>query len=276
MFILLYTALLLLPGWAVLFALGRSPASFGEVPLSSLGLFVFSTAITGLYGWDATALTYLYCGLILLVFVAAGWRAREKSEAGAEIKQWLRKPDRYSLLLAACLVFYGLWVGPYTEIPADVYWHLGRITDLHLWFENGDTLEIIGLAGVFKSINYYWYRFVALSLNLTGTQLSSELGSINLINILVFVVAFFSFAKAILAEDQHLKYISLAAAIATIFMVLHFGVGPFSYVRYYTFGPAFFALAGFFALMVIFIRVLAAGVISIRLRYTFKRRYTWL
>ena len=265
MFIFVYTALLLLPGSAILFVFGRSPASFGEIPLSSMGLFVFSTAVTGLFGWDAVALIYIYCCLILLVLAAAGWRAREKSAATAEIKRWLQKPDRYILSLVVCVVIYGLWAGPYTEIPADVYWHFGRITDLHQWFENGDTLQLAGLAGVFKSINYYWYRFVALALHLTGTELKDQLGVINLVNILVFGVAFFSFAKVILSEDQYLKNISLTAAIATIFTLMHFGVGPFSYVRYYTFGPAFFALVGFFALMAIFVRVLAAGVISIRL-----------
>ena len=265
MFIFLYTALLLLPGLAILLAVGRSPASFGEIPLSSMGLFVFSTAVTGWLGWDAVALIYIYCCLILLVFVFAGWRVGQNSVVIAAIKQWLQKPDRYSLLLVVCLVIYGLWAGPYTEIPADVYWHFGRINDLHQWFENGESLEIAGIAGVFKSINYYWYRFVALSLHLTGSELRDQLGMINLVNILVFGIAFFSFAKVILSEDQHLKNIGLTAAIATIFMLLHFGVGPFSYVRYYTFGPAFFALAGFFALMAIFVRVLAAGVISIRL-----------
>jgi hypothetical protein len=265
MFIIVYTALLMLPGLAILLAVGRSPASFGEIPLSSIGLFVLSTAITGWLGWDAVALIYIYGCLILLVLVVAGWRVREKSTVSAEIKQWLYKPDRYSLLLVVCLVVFGLWAGPYTEIPADVYWHFGRITDLHQWFENRDSLEIAGLAGVFKSINYYWYRFVALSLHITGSELKDQLGVINLVNILVFGVAFFSFAKVILSEDQHLKNLSLTAAIATIFMLLHFGMGPFSYVRYYTFGPAFFALVGFFALMAIFVRVLAAGVISIRL-----------
>ncbi len=265
MFIFVYTALLILPGLAILLAVGRSPASFGEIPMSSLGLFVFSTAVTGLFGWDAVALVYIYCCLILLLFAAAGWRVREKSAATAEIKQWLQKPDRYSLLLVVCVIVYGLWAGPYTEIPADVYWHFGRITDLHQWFENRDALQIAGLAGVFKSINYYWYRFVALALHLTGAELRDQLGAINLINILVFSISFFSFAKVILSEDQLLKNVGLAAAIATIFMLLNFGVGPFSYVRYYTFAPAFLALVGFFALMAIFVRVLAAGAISIRL-----------
>ncbi|MDG2088421.1 MAG: hypothetical protein P8J68_06750 [Arenicellaceae bacterium] len=265
MFILLYTLLLLLPGCAVLIAFGRKPVTFGEVPLNSLGLFVVATAITGCLGWDATDLKYLYFGLILLAFMAAGWRVRKNPSPRTEINQWLQKPDRYGLLLAASAVIYGFWAGPYTELPADVYWHLGQITDLQLWFSNDDSLEITGLAEVLKTTNYYWYRFVAFTLNFTNTELIGELGPINLINILVFIAAFFSFAKAVLSEGQYLKNIGLAAAIATLFMVLHFGVGPFSYVRYYTFAPAFFALVGFFALMAIFIRVLAAGVISIRL-----------
>ena len=57
--------------------------------------------------------------------------------------------------------------------------------------------------------------------------------------------------------------------------MLNFGVGPFSYVRYYTFAPAFLALVGFFALMAIFVRVLAAGAISIRLLLGSVRAWHW-
>ena len=265
MFSLVYIALLLLPGGAVLFALSRKPASFGEIPLTSLGLFVLATAIVGLAGWSAVELRVIYFGAVAASFAAAGWRFTTDVEPKKRITQWIAPPSSYTLILGVSLICYGLWAGPYTEIPADVYEHLGRITDVQEWFAGDGNLEITDISWVLTSANYYWYRFVAFSLSLTGADLQNELGSIDIANLLMFCGAFFSFAKVVFTEDTRLRNAGLTALLATTFMVLHFGVGPFSYVRYYTFGPAFFALSGYFALMVILIRILKEGTVSIRL-----------
>ena len=265
MFLLVYAALLLLPGGAVLFALSRKPASFGEIPLTSLGLFVLATAIVGLAGWSAVELRYIYFGAVAASFATAGWRFTTDVEPKIRITQWMVPPNSYTLILGVSLVCYGLWAGPYTEIPADVYGHFGRITDLQEWFSADNTLEIADISWVFASVIYYWYRFVALCLSLTGAELYNEVGSIAIVNLLVFCGAFFSFAKVVFAEDARLRNVSLTAVLATVLLVLHFGVGPFSYIRYYTFGPAFFALSGYFGLMVILIQILKQGAVSIRL-----------
>ncbi|MBT5031744.1 MAG: hypothetical protein HOM55_05550 [Proteobacteria bacterium] len=265
MFLLVYIALLLLPGAAALFALSRKPASFGEIPLTSLGLFVLATAVVGLAGWSAVELRAIYFGAVAASFAAAGWRFTTGVEPKNRITQWMASPDSYTLILAVGLVGYGLWAGPYTEIPADVYGHFGRITDSQEWFAGDNSLKIANISGVFASAIYYWYRFVALCLSLTGAELHNEVGSIAIVNLLIFFGAFFSFAKVVVAEDTRLINVGLTAALATVLLVLHFGVGPFSYIRYYTFGPAFFALAGYFALMVILIQILKQGTVSIRL-----------
>ena len=42
-----------------------------------------------------------------------------------------------------------------------------------------------------------------------------------------------------------------AAVLAVVLTLLHFGIGPFSYVRYYALAPAFMAFTGYWAALIL-------------------------
>lgn len=160
--------------------------------------------------------------------------------------------EAYGALVVVLLTtIYSVWVGPYAEIPSDAIWHIGRIQDkLQLIIENRD-LQIISGNAIFNKLNHYWYLLVGSLLYWSGESIRESLFWLTIGNCVLLLASFYWFVVAAMqsvSEKPHVR--SFVGIFASIFFVLHFGTGVFSFLRYYTFGPVFL---NFIVLFVVFL-----------------------
>ena len=174
----------------------------------------------------AKSLLFLFLGSVVILWTCGCWHARSVKQFW--IKDLFKSSIYTDLGIVLIYTFYIVIAGPYLEIPADVFLHLGSINEQQAEIENGNFLK-----------GNPWYFFLAYSLYVTGenitdlvTPFSAFVGSIFLLG-----VRYFSRAVGINLgwANIRLEMFSLMAVIVTF---IYFGTGLFSYVRYYTFAPA--------------------------------------
>ena len=120
-------------------------------------------------------------------------------------------------------------VGPYLEIPTDVFEHLSRITDIRENIKHGGF-----------SASFPWYSAVATALSYSGESIRQIIFPLTIALTTIFLLSIVSFARAIAASTALSStglWILLMAS--PVFTALLFGTSVFSYLRYYVFAPAF-------------------------------------
>jgi hypothetical protein len=226
-----------LPGLAISALFGYRDSWF----LNSL-LFSYVVLIVSRYlgEWiDLTSLPVYFLWISIAIIVGtivrckSQWRTLLSRGRWAVSQALISIAEPYTLILisaslAACA---GIWIlGPYSEIPADVWQHLENIRKERVHLEQG---AILG--------SNIWYLVQAYLWSLSQTGFESYLERASFFHTLVFLIGIGAFSKNLAIEAG--ISITTARGIGLCSIVcafVFFGMGVFAYVRYYTFSPAFF------------------------------------
>ena len=135
------------------------------------------------------------------------------------------------LLVAGLALLYLSVVGPYTEVPADAWWHLETIQKIF----NGDLL------GGRVQTDHYWHHLLALLRKLSGADFETFIFVATLTNSVTFILGIYYFSLYVFSRSRmNRRERIMCAVLACILVVMHFGVNIFSYFRYYVFAYSFF------------------------------------
>ena len=161
------------------------------------------------------------------------------------------------LLVAFSYLLYRYLVGPYAEIPGDVYRHMeyARIEyDAILGGHLGKEMDLLSLI---KQKGGIWYSFFALLSYLSGHEFSITLPWAMLANSLIFLCVVYSFAWIIFAIYPMSRTARAGTALlATFFLASHMGLNVFSYLRYYSMAPTMLNMVIYFASIVAILELL--------------------
>lgn len=212
-----------------------------------------------------------YLAILFVLTVAFGgiawWRNRAETR-----NTWRGMADRISPIgigqggmrrhfwlvpgaLTAVWIVYLAGLGPYTEIPADAWWHLGKIQDALETMNAGALPQEAEFGGALKRNGDFWYFLPAVSLHLAGLTLKDALGHIATVNTVLLLGAVYSFGLYLFRQmgaDRTTRHAMAAASM--FFFSIHFGVNVFSYIRYYTFAPTFLNYVLYLAAVATFAR----------------------
>lgn len=236
-FVIVYLSAMTVPGALLYRALGIKFHRFGFSIALSFSVFVLCLASARTMGLRATGfgwwLIACYAG-IAAVFL---WRIRgEAASLFAGIS--FERVHLIPVAIVAAVACYSLWAGPYTEVPSDAWWHIGRINNRLNAFEHGFIGSASGIGRLISKSAGYWYSTAAYFLGITGTGLRSGLSYLAFANELLFAVGVYSFALFIFEKVVDSRTIRHAVAACTVFFFFtHFGLSVFSYVRYYVYAP---------------------------------------
>lgn len=212
--------------------------SYGLLLLILLPLEFYGAEIC----WFTRLMRVALLSLIILAFLKLAWQWRRgRWDCGRYLGRWRRRSGAYLVALGLLALFglYWFWAGPYTEIPADFWAHLGRVQDQSRILETG---RFPGYANFLVFISHqgpHWYFIVAWLCQQSGTSIAAALEMILLANAVTFLLALFSFGLVLFRRWRYTRLTKTAlAALAALLGVAHLGVNVFSYVRYYTLAPA--------------------------------------
>jgi hypothetical protein len=137
-------------------------------------------------------------------------------------------------MLISILTGIYYWWGPYTEIPADIWNHLESIRFARKTIEAGVAVPNLNV----------WYVTQAWLWLSSATTFDEYLRWTGVFNALVFTGGCYCASREILerADSSAGKsLILISSTVSTVAMLFLFGMGIFSYFRYYLFAPGYFA-----------------------------------
>lgn len=214
--------------------------------------------------WFSRLLGAELAALVLLAGAKAVWRCRRRR--GADAMAMLRRPRRRlwacgaAALLAAVVAGYWMWAGPYAEIPADVWSHLGRIQDQAGILDAGRFPGCRDAGDLVSGQGRHGYFVAAWLCRQSGMPVAAALRFMMLANALTFVLGIFAFGVFLFRRVRRSRLEkAVVAAVAALFCVAQMGVNVFSYVRYYTLAPALLNYVVFLAAMAVWISFLEDG-----------------
>ena len=136
------------------------------------------------------------------------------------------------------IVMYLLLVGPYTEIPADAWHHLGEFQQHFTYLQQDQIRPVPNLEDLFSKYAGYWYFIHAYITHVSGITIAESLQPLTIATSVTFLLSIYIFALFIFGNGALPKRdVAVISALTMVFYVLHFGVNIFSYVRYYAVAP---------------------------------------
>ncbi len=254
----LYGAYLLLPGFLLLYSSGVVRNRFLLSFAISLAIIVLTLAPVYAFGGSIILWAGLF-HLVVLGLVTTTWTLSKRKRATRRLHHRAPRIRGQSLSLlggmALLLMFtvYHASVGPYTEIPSDIWKHLARVGIELAALEDGYLGHRVNfsLSALEISPVYVIHALVAKMLGVLPLEL---VPSITLVTSVIFLGSIYWFTFSLLGVFQlsaNARIIgSLLGAILT-FATL--GTATFSYVRYYAYFPTIFAFPLVYACATIFL-----------------------
>ena len=253
-FTILFSGLLLLPGFLVTTLLDIRRQQFLYCISFSLAGFAASVTVARFFHLApvSTLVGYgIVCMLlaIYLLFIQKIKVAQQITLLRSAIA------DRSWLIGLVCVAtVYGVWaiiVGPYTEVPADIYYHL-EFAQRHLaLIEQGSFGPSLDLGAILAQRSGYWYALIALTTHVMQLSFVDVLSVLNIVNGMVFISAIYVFSHRLLTPlFESRNQISVAATLVCFFIVIQMGVSVFAFIRYYTLAPVITNFVVYLAAMV--------------------------
>ena len=260
-------AVLMLPGWA---AIGITRLRYKEQPQRALSPFLLcislSYALFASVVFLARTLQFSYeqfSGLIWAYLMITGFIA-----VSLQVKTWLGKQYKHNQLidLSTWLVSNGLIVtivillaayqlifGAYTEIPADIYFHIEKFQQILAIFFDNELKPISSITTVIKQDAEVWYHLLAWLAASSSASVAQMLQTVNLLSQSIFLLAVYAFAMHIFKSRTR---VHLIASLAVLLVAIHYGVSVFSFVRYYSLAPAMLGFVFYFTAIIVILNVL--------------------
>jgi len=210
--------------------------------LYSYTIYLVLLQIVVLMAWPGERVVEFQLALSVILFGVLLYRGdfRRLTSAWRLDRGTLRISVVPSLFVGVATTVWLVLVGPYLEIPTDVFEHLSRITDVREDLKHGAF-----------SADFPWYSAVAIALSYSGESILESIVPLTIAMTTVFLLSIVSLARAI-AGSMALSSVGLWVLLVAspVLTVLIFGTSVFSYLRYYVFAPAFlvylvYLLAGF-------------------------------
>ena len=153
------------------------------------------------------------------------------------------------IIIVIILGIYHLQFGAYTEIPADIYYHIEKFRRIQESFLSGDLSPISSVAQAFKQDIEVWYHLLALVVLQTNVSTGQAVQTASLLSQCLFLIAVFEFSKRIFSDRVNAEVIAL---LATLLVAIHMGITAFSYLRYYALAPGMLGFVLYFTAIVVF------------------------
>jgi len=243
-----YFGLFLLPGFAFALILGIQQQRF--LISYSLNVSFFTTAclVTETLPSLADRLTTAYLVTLSIVLLVAKLISLLRENHSPNIRGFLQanfsvtRPTLaqgigYPSLLIGLFLGYIFTVNPYTELPSDVWQHLGHIK-----------AELVGLENHSFSFppellsGSYAHRLHAFVASLFGVDQVAIVLPGTIFTSIILILSFYFFfcwiLKETLSDSQNARTLAFASTVLTF---VSFGVDQFSYFRYYALAPTIIA-----------------------------------
>lgn len=259
LFLVLYLLAMSLPGAGISYMFKLDTCGAALSIALSLSVAVLVLVLARAAGLGTTGYGYgLICAYLL---IAVGVLVARRRQAGASF--FIRPLERIHIvpvLTLGTMAVYTLWAGPYTEVPADAWWHIGRINDRLSDAAAGGLGKLNGVGDVFDKSSGYWYTIAAFFLHLSRSELENALPNLALANTLLFCAGIYAFSLFVFRDIVDNRWTRHWVAAATvIFFAAHFGLSVFSYLRYYVYAPTFLSYILYLAAVACVLRVVEAG-----------------
>jgi len=165
----------------------------------------------------------------MVVMLLLRWRVRQDESSPLSMTKFVRWLPH--VVCAFISGIYILIVGPYLEVPADVWQHLGAIQDYKRRYE----------FGIIDS-NQPWYLIYTMALSLSGEKIYQTVEAFTIAGTIFFTVSICDLSRRIYIEAGfNPKRAALFGIIASLLTVGMFGTSVFSFARYYVFAPGYFS-----------------------------------
>jgi len=254
--LLLATVLLLLPGLAILYCLNVQRHRYLLAVGLSYALYAASLWATSRVGLDAAVFTAIYLVAVVILVTAAfalalyrhGWsQSTLISVSGKWPGDWLPP-----LVIATATGIYLWLVGPYLEIPSDVYQHFEFIQDMFQRIEQSIASDGPLSWYLLRQNGKYWHLLYAFLAHWTGHEPQQIILPVTFLTSTLFLLGVYRLATVVYADlELSAGQLAAVAAVTTLFVVLHFGINMFSYVRYYALAPTMVNYVLYFAVMAV-------------------------
>ena len=262
---LLYFTYLFLPGYMLVRVAGLKENQLVISVASSLCFLVVSQIPYQLIGGPVTDWYWYLHGTISLAVFGA-WIGRiyfPFSKGNQPISD--SQVERMGLaVVGVSFAVYHFWVGPYTEIPSDFWTHLGQVFEEGNRIEHGGIEEGQPLSTLWRNTNFvhFLHGAVAQILNVHPLLIVREA---TLVTSLALLLVFYAFTLRVTINlELSRQRRVLVAVLATVLLVVCYGVATFSYIRYYAYFPHLFNMILFFSVVLWMIECLEKKINTIQ------------
>ena len=254
---LIYVGILLTPGWLLARLLFPNHHKFllsYSLSLLILAATLMVASAAGYYpvGW----LKLIGCVVVVLFTINLFCKPyQQTSDAEREKRSNPSEPRNQklgALLVLFSFSFYHLTVGPYSEIPSDIWIHLARVNNIFLGSDsiaNGVCLPVQCVSDQ-GHLTYLLHSAVAA---LVGVNPIDLINISTLVAGSIFLLSVYFFSLCVFYDGGvPSRLCPLGGALAALLTLLIFGTASFSFVRYYSYFPVVFAFPVFFLVILLF------------------------
>jgi len=255
---LIYLGLLLMPGW--LLARLLFPEQHRFLFSYSLSLVILSTClvIASSAGYHPLEWLELVAGVIVLLIGINLYRQFQRRTSRSERQTTLTTLGSKCHALSILLIifsfsFYHLTVGPYSEIPSDIWIHLARVNDVFLNFDSiaSNVCRPVQCVSDQGHLIYLLHASVATLVRVNPIDLIT-ISTLVTGGLFLFSVYFFS-VSVFRDRGISIRLCAIGGVLAALLTLILFGTASFSFVRYYSYFPVVFAFPVFFLATLLFI-----------------------
>jgi len=243
------------PGIALRISLRRGAFSYAELLAVSLIFWLMNAVIWRTFGMPVNhigLMMFLEAATVLFAIGAVARKGLASDFRSGRVsslltRSWFQLISAYRGLwiILSILITYLQFVGPYTEVPADFWEHLGRINEEYRFLVKAGHVNDLGLGGFlsghfFSEAGRYWYLIVAaLCFLLQATPYDLIIPIVNCLSVIFISGIYFFYRNVLLSMRTPHFQTEIIASCSAIIFVLTFGKDIFSFFRYYTLAPVF-------------------------------------
>jgi len=222
---------LVLPGAVALLWFEKTSALLSKSLLLSYLVFLFNINFAKILGGVTEFYILYFLESVIVVFLMLRFKRKIQKKLLIHQSSYSKASLRTVGIIFVTIVVLTVTIGPYTEIPADVWAHFGKIQRSVYFWERGEILTISP-----------WHTMVGMSLGLTNTNLLDAVPWLHVLLTTIFLAVIFEIACEywLLSKGQSALTIHFGILVIIAFYIF-FGTNVFSYVRYYTFAPTYLA-----------------------------------
>lgn len=260
LFAAVFLALLILPGLALSLITRQEwikRCRFLFVITVSYTLFVLILCVAQVFQVSWNHFT-ICIGLMLLFSATATAKYLIKPIEYWKFKDFILS-QYIPIMIVVAISCYQILVGPYNEIPADIYAHISYFQtafDLQQQEELGKT----NLLNFFSQKGLVWYHFLAFCSIVSGASIEAVIYATTWLTKALFLLAVYFFSLRIFEQYRNCKTI---ASLTTLFLALHMGINVIAYIRYYSFAPTMLNFILYFSVITVFLSLLKTQKISV-------------